>query len=64
MLNLIKNGLIDRFVSQPPDIEEAVLTRPKMAPECLGAKSTALGTVPNLWNPVEAIAMAVKNRAK
>ena len=33
-------------------------------PECLGAISIALGTVPNLWKPFEKIARLIRNKAK
>ena len=46
-----------------PDMDDAVLTKPKIDPECLGAKSKQFVTVPNLWNDAANTARLTKARA-
>lgn len=44
-------------------MEDAVLTRPKTEPECLGAKSRQLVTVPNLWKDEANMAKVTRPKA-
>lgn len=45
-----------------PERDPAVFMIPKMLPECLGAISTAFGTVPNLWKALAKRAKVVSPR--